>query len=133
MYEGFYSLTNTPFTRGIPEDCLFFPPELSEVLSRMEFVSERHLFAVLTGDCGTGKTTILRKLSSRLDPRKYRMLYVSDSRLIPHSFTGLSSNSWVSSRTGTVQKPSASSMSSSPSCRQLTASILSVLWTRAIS
>ena len=27
MYEGFYSLTNTPFTRGIPEDCLFFPPE----------------------------------------------------------------------------------------------------------
>ena len=125
MYEGFYSLTNTPFTRGIPEDCLFFPPELSEVLSRMEFVSERHLFAVLTGDCGTGKTTILRKLSSRLDPRKYRMLYVSDSRLTPHS--------WVSSRTGTVQKPSASSMSSSPSCRQLTASILSVLWMRAIS
>ena len=86
MYEGFYSLTNTPFTRGIPEDCLFFPPELSEVLSRMEFVSERHLFAVLTGDCATGKTTVLRKLSSRLDPRKYRMLYVSDSRLTPHSF-----------------------------------------------
>ena len=63
MYEGFYSLTNTPFTRGIPEDCLFFPPELSEVLSRMEFVSERHLFAVLTGDCGTGKTTIARLLA----------------------------------------------------------------------
>ena len=61
MYEGFYSLTNTPFTRRISEDCLFFPPERSEVLSRMEFVSERHLFAVLTGDCGTGKTTILRK------------------------------------------------------------------------
>ena len=52
----------------------------------MEFVAERHLFAVLTGDCGTGKTTVLRKLSSRLDPRKYRMLYISDSRLTPHSF-----------------------------------------------
>lgn len=86
MYEGFYSLTATPFTRGIPEDRLFLPPELSEVLSRMEFVAERHLFAVLTGDCGTGKTTVLRKLSSRLDPRKYRMLYISDSRLTPHSF-----------------------------------------------
>lgn len=76
----------TSGTSKIPEDCLFFPPELSELLSRMEFVSERHLFAVLTDDCGTGKTTILRKLSSRLDPRKYRMLYVSDSRLPPHSF-----------------------------------------------
>lgn len=86
MYEGFYSLTATPFTRGIPEDRFFLPPKLSEVLSRLEFVSERHLFAVLTGDCGTGKTTVLRRLSSRLDSRKYRMLYVSDSRLTPHSF-----------------------------------------------
>ncbi len=86
MYEGFYSMTATPFTKGIPEDHLFISPELSEVLSRMEFVSENQRFAVLTGDCGTGKTTVLRKLSSQLDPRRYRMLYVSDSRLTPRSF-----------------------------------------------
>ena len=86
MFEGFYGLPRTPFTRGIPSGDLFLPPELSEVVSRMEYVSDRHLFAVLTGDCGTGKTTILRRLSDTLDPRHYRMLYVSDSKLTPRSF-----------------------------------------------
>lgn len=86
MYEGFYGFRETPFTRGIPSDRLFLPPELSEVMSRMEYVSERHLFAVLTGDSGTGKTTILRRLADTLDPRHYRMLYISDSGLTPLLF-----------------------------------------------
>ena len=86
MYEGFYGFSATPFTRGMPSDRLFLPEELSEVAGRMEYVSKRQLFAVLTGDCGTGKTTILRWLSDHLDPLRFRMLYVSDSRLTPSSF-----------------------------------------------
>ena len=86
MFEGFYGFHATPFTRAIPGKDLFMPPELTEVVSRMEYVSQRHLFAVLTGDCGTGKTTILRCLSETMDPRQYRMLYISDSKLTPRSF-----------------------------------------------
>ena len=86
MFEEFYSFRATPFTRGIPSDSLYIPPELKEVLSRMEHVSRNRLFAVLTGDCGTGKTTVLRRLDSILDPRHYRMLYVSDSKLTPLGF-----------------------------------------------
>ncbi len=86
MYEGFYELNATPFSRGIPSDQIFLPPELEEVSSRMEYVSKRHLFAVLTGDCGTGKSTILRRLSDTLDPYHYRMLYISDSKLTPREF-----------------------------------------------
>ena len=86
MFEAFYGFHATPFTRGIPSDRLFLPPELSEVISRMEYVSRRHLFAVLTGDSGTGKSTILRCLSETLDPRRYRILYISDSKLTPGNF-----------------------------------------------
>jgi len=86
MYESFYEFTATPFTRGIPSDKLFLSPELEEVSSRMEYVSKRHLFAVLTGDCGTGKSTVLRKLSDTLDPHHYRMLYISESKLTPREF-----------------------------------------------
>ena len=85
MYEDFYGFHATPFTRGIPSESLFLPPELQEVISRMEYVAQRHLFAVLTGDSGTGKTTVLRYLSDSLDPRNYRMLYISDSRLTPRN------------------------------------------------
>jgi len=61
MYEAFYELTNTPFSRGIKTEDLYMPPELDEVLNRLNYVAERQLFAVVTGDCGTGKTTLLRK------------------------------------------------------------------------
>lgn len=86
MYEGFYELTSTPFTKGIPTTQLYMPPELKEISNRLEYVANRHLFAVLTGECGTGKSTILRHMSETLDSRKYRMLYVSDSKLTPNNF-----------------------------------------------
>lgn len=63
MYEDFYGFHATPFARGIPGEHLLLLLELKEAISRMEYVSERYLFTVLTGDSGTGKTTILRKLT----------------------------------------------------------------------
>lgn len=86
MYEEFYGFHATPFTRGIPSAHLFLPPELTEVISRMKYVARRHLFAVLTGDSGTGKTTLLRCLAETLDSRRYRILYISDSKLTPRNF-----------------------------------------------
>lgn len=86
MYETFYEMKNTPFTRGIPSDSLYMSTELSEVMGRLEYVAKRQLFAVLTGDCGTGKTTILRKFHDSLDENEYKFLYVSDSKLTPRNF-----------------------------------------------
>ena len=34
MYEGFYELSSTPFTKGIPTDKLFMPPEAREDYER---------------------------------------------------------------------------------------------------
>ena len=61
------------------------PPEPREVLNRLAYVADRQLFAVLTGDCGTGKTTVLRKLRNSLDKNRYRVLYISDSKLTPRN------------------------------------------------
>lgn len=86
MYESFYQLSRTPFIRDIPSDQLYMPPALQEIEDRMEYIAANHLFGALTGDCGTGKSTILRKLSDSLDPRHYKMLYVSESKLTPRNF-----------------------------------------------
>ncbi len=86
MYKDFYGFQSIPFSRGAPSEQLFLSPEHHEVLERMKYVAENQLFAVLTGDCGTGKTTLLRALREQLDPRHYRILYVSDSQLTPRSF-----------------------------------------------
>ena len=86
MYEPFYGLSHTPFSRDIPTDKLYLSNMLDETLGRLEYAAERQLFAVITGDCGTGKTTTIRRFAKTLDPAKYRILYLSDSKLTPRHF-----------------------------------------------
>lgn len=86
MFESFYELSATPFTRGMPGNELYMTPALQEVEERMKYVAERQLFALLTGDCGTGKTTIIRRFAEDLNPNQYKFLYLSDSKLTPRNF-----------------------------------------------
>ncbi len=46
---------------------------------------QKQLFAVMTGDCGTGKTTIVRKLKDTLEPSEFMLLYLADSKLTPEA------------------------------------------------
>jgi len=61
VFEKFYGLLRTPFSRDIPTDQLYPSIMLEETLGRLEYAAERQLFAVVTGDCGTGKTTTIRR------------------------------------------------------------------------
>lgn len=63
MYEEFFELMHTPFTRDIPAD--------------------RQLFAVVIADPGCGKSTLIRMFESRLPKDKYMLLYLSDLKLTP--------------------------------------------------
>lgn len=86
MFEAFYELTNTPFSRDIPTHELYASDGLEETLERLKYTAERQWFAVVTGDCGTGKTTTIRRFSDVLDSSKYKLLYLSDSKLTPRNF-----------------------------------------------
>lgn len=90
MFESFYALSQTPFSRDIPTDQLYQSLMLEETLGRLEFAANRQLFAVVTGDCGTGKTTTIRRFRDSLDPAKYMVMYLADSKLTPrHFYKGL--------------------------------------------
>lgn len=90
MFESFYRMKHTPFTRDVPTTQLYESLTMQEVLGRLKYAAERQLFAVLTGDCGTGKTTTIRKFVDGLDHGKFQVLYLSDSKLTPrHFYKGL--------------------------------------------
>lgn len=90
MFETFYGLSRSPFSRDIPTDELYPSVTLDETLGRLEYAAQRQWFAVVTGDCGTGKTTTIRRFTEVLDPAKYKVLYLSDSKLTPrHFYKGL--------------------------------------------
>lgn len=88
MFEAFYELEKTPFSRDIPTDQLYPSLMLEETLGRLEYAAQRQLFAVVTGDCGTGKTTTIRKFKDMLDQSKFLVMYLADSKLTPRHFYG---------------------------------------------
>lgn len=90
MFETFYSLSHTPFSRDIPTQELYASGMLEETVGRLEYAAKRQLFAVVTGDCGTGKTTTIRRFKESLDTAKFTVLYLADSKLTPrHFYKGL--------------------------------------------
>ncbi|MCE7791514.1 AAA family ATPase [Salipaludibacillus sp. CUR1] len=90
MFETFYGFNNTPFSRTVPSESLYEAPRFEEVLGRLHYAASHQLFMVVTGDAGTGKTTLLRRFTDELDVQNYLALYLSDSKLTPrHFYKGL--------------------------------------------
>lgn len=90
MYEDFFEMSRTPFTRGVPVEMLYHDPDSEEVYNRLVYAAQKQLFAVLIGDAGAGKTTMLRRLKESMDGTEYSVLYLADSKLTPrHFYNGL--------------------------------------------
>ncbi len=86
MFEDFYGFTQTPFSRTIPTEKLYRGNDSDELIGRLMYAAERQLFAVMTGDSGTGKTTTLRRFRDELQNSQYRVIYLSDSKMTPRTF-----------------------------------------------
>jgi general secretion pathway protein A len=90
VIEEFYGFEKSPFTRQMTEDALFLTEEYEEILARLKYAARKQWFALLTGDCGTGKSTLIRRLSYSLGTKDYKVLYLADSKLTPrHFYNGL--------------------------------------------
>jgi len=86
MFESFYGFKQTPFNRNIPTDRLYRGNDSDELIERLKWAAKGQLFAVMTGDSGTGKTTTLRRFCDTLQNSKYTTLYLSDSKMTPRTF-----------------------------------------------
>jgi len=83
VYESFFEMEHTPFTRDIPVERLYTSPRIEDALGRLVYVVDHQMFAVVTANPGCGKSTMVRMLDGRLGKEKYLLLYLSDSKLTP--------------------------------------------------
>lgn len=70
MYEAFYGLKEKPFSLTPDPKYLYLSRAHREALDHLLYgIQEREGFIVITGDVGTGKTTLCRTILTRLDAR----------------------------------------------------------------
>ena len=80
MYETFYGLREKPFSILPDPDLIYWGPTHRMAFSMLEFgVMNNAQFTVITGDVGSGKTTLVRHLLKRLDPRTTNVGLISNT------------------------------------------------------
>lgn len=68
---------------------IFISDQHKEVLARTDFVVGRRGIFLLYGESGSGKSTIIRVFLSKLDPSRYCICYINNSRLTPKDLYSL--------------------------------------------
>jgi general secretion pathway protein A len=69
MYESFFGFKEKPFNTTPDPRFLYLSNKHKEALAQLIYaIKERKGFVVLSGDVGTGKTTVIRALLEQLDP-----------------------------------------------------------------
>lgn len=70
MYEQFFGLNAKPFALTPDPEFLYLSPQHARALTLLEYGLESHAaFGLLTGEIGSGKTTVVRRLTRGLDGR----------------------------------------------------------------
>ncbi|GAU08919.1 XrtA/PEP-CTERM system-associated ATPase [Desulfoplanes formicivorans] len=68
MYKDFYGLTAKPFSIVPNPDCLYMTSKHQLALTYLQYgISENLGFILLTGEIGTGKTTLIRHILRQID------------------------------------------------------------------
>jgi len=81
MYTEFYGLTELPFALTPDPRFIYFTPSHTEVMANLHYgIESGKGLIVVTGEVGTGKTTMLRWVMKRLD-RSVMVAYIFNPRL----------------------------------------------------
>src|SRR5438105_9543080 len=87
MYEQYFHLTENPFRLTPDPRFLYITPKHRESLSALVYgVLARKGFLVVTGDAGTGKTTLIHSVLGMLSERKVECAFIFHPLLEPDEF-----------------------------------------------
>jgi type II secretory pathway predicted ATPase ExeA len=89
MYEEFYGLSKKPFSKTPDPEFLYLSRTHEEALARLQYAVEEKEIVLLTGEVGSGKTTITRALMDSLDNSLYYFILILNPRLTPVQFLKL--------------------------------------------
>ncbi len=87
MYNAFFGITDNPFNLSPDPAFLYRSAQHEEALANLIYgVQSRKGFIVLTGEVGTGKTTMLECLREYLEAQHIEFAFLFNSRINPQQF-----------------------------------------------
>lgn len=87
MYNAFFGFSETPFNLSPDPTFLYRSEQHEEALANLIYgVQSRKGFIVLTGEVGTGKTTMLECLRDYLESQYIEFAFIFNSRITPDQF-----------------------------------------------
>lgn len=87
MYNAFFGFKESPFNLSPDPSFFYRSPQHEEALANLIYgVQSRKGFIVLTGEVGTGKTTMLECLRDFLETQFIEFAFVFNSRITPEQF-----------------------------------------------
>ncbi len=87
MYNAFFGISENPFSLSPDPAFLYRSPQHEEALANLIYgVQSRKGFIVLTGEVGTGKTTMLECLREYLESQYIEYASLFNSRINPQQF-----------------------------------------------
>jgi general secretion pathway protein A len=87
MYNAFFGFTSNPFSLSPDPAFLYRSAQHEEALANLIYgVQSRKGFIVLTGEVGTGKTTMLECLRDFLEVQFVEFAFIFNSRITPDQF-----------------------------------------------
>jgi general secretion pathway protein A len=87
MYNAFFGFEESPFSLSPDPAFLYRSVQHEEALANLIYgVQSRKGFIVLTGEVGTGKTTMLECLRDFLDQQRIEFAFIFNSRVTPDQF-----------------------------------------------
>jgi type II secretory pathway predicted ATPase ExeA len=82
MYKSFFGLKENPFNVNPDPRFLFLTQQIEEALAGLMYgIQTRKGFITLTGEVGTGKTTLINRLLDWLHQRRVRTAFLFNSRM----------------------------------------------------
>src|SRR6266849_2336810 len=82
MYKGFFGLKENPFNVSPDPRYLFLTQQIEETLSGLMYgIQTKKGILALTGEVGTGKTTLVNRLLDSLREHKTKTAFLFNSRM----------------------------------------------------
>jgi general secretion pathway protein A len=76
MFLSHFGLNAHPFTENPPTEWILRDPRIEQALARLKFFQEQGSMALILGQTGIGKSTLLRLFIHSLPQNRYYPLYL---------------------------------------------------------